>query len=152
MAGNAVIESFKYPVLTFSGTLAIPVKSADRLTRCTKHALKNGHFAGLVIADSVGKAVRVRNVRKLHGIGRFGGYNIFLGQSIRIELDLDGEPFKMSLDEVKSRLMADFYSDEGLWDACDDFDELVSFVRDANEIDEITEFMTERFYRVYRTA
>ena len=116
MTGNTVIESFKYPVLTFSGTLAIPVRSVDRLTRCTKHALNSGHFAGLVIVDSAGKAVRVRNARKLHGIGRFGGYNIFLNQKVRVELELDGAPFQVSLDEVKSRLMADFHSDGGHWE------------------------------------
>jgi hypothetical protein len=146
---NAVIESFKYPVLTFAATLTVPVISADRLTQCTKHALNNRHFAGLVIVDSAGKAVRVRNARKLHGVGPFGGYDIFLDQKIRVELELDGAPFQMNLDEVKSRLMADFNSDGGYWDSCDDFDDLVSFVRDANAIDEITKFMTERFYRVF---
>jgi hypothetical protein len=114
--------------------------------------LKKGHFVGLLIVDSTGKAVRVRNARKLHGIGRFGGYNIFLNQKIRVELELDGALFQMSLHEVKSRLMADFHSDGGHWDSCEDFDDLVSFVRSANAIDEITKFMTERFYRVYRTS
>ncbi len=48
--------------------------------------------------------IRIRNAHKLHGVGLLWGYNIFLNQRIRVELEPGGEPFVVSIEEVKNMI------------------------------------------------
>ena len=68
--------------------------TVDALTTCTKVALKNGYFDDLLIVDANGVGYQVKGARKLHGVGPFFGYNIFLNQRIKVELLTDGPRFR----------------------------------------------------------
>jgi hypothetical protein len=56
----------------------------------------------MLIVEANGKAYKVPGAKKLHGVGPFGGYNIFLNQKIKVELLFEGNPFQITADEVKS--------------------------------------------------
>ncbi len=110
--------------------------SAAALTRNTAVGLKQGFYDGLRIVDSRGKWFGVRSARKLHGIGRFGGFNIFLNQRIRVALDLEDENRTASVEEVRGIVLADFQAWDG-WRSRGDFDLLVRRVQESKTVPEL---------------
>jgi len=134
---NAVLN---FPVICFHRQFALLVKDWENLTTTTKTALKRGNFDNLLIVDSTGQAVRVKGARRLHGIGPFGGYNIFLNQRIKVTLEYDGAPFQMSLEEVKERIFRSFEEWEG-WSASSNFEELQEQIQRSTSIKEIFEII-----------
>jgi hypothetical protein len=76
-----------FPVLCFYGDLVRTRESYDKLTTTTAAGLKNGYFRDLLLVDSGGRAIRLTDARKLRGIGPFFGYNIFMNQRIKVELE-----------------------------------------------------------------
>ena len=109
------IDSLEYPVLVFSDGLVVPERSADELTRCTAHALSRRYFDGCIAADVTGRAIKIKTAHKLHGIGPFWGFNIFFNRRLRVSLVFDGDPFRMSLDEVRLRVMEALYNEIVGW-------------------------------------
>ncbi len=136
------IESLRYPVLCFSQHLIRVEKSPDELTTCSKLALsKGGYFENLLLVDSAGTGLRVRGANKLHGVGLFFGYNIFLNQRIKVQLHIDGEPIQVSLTEVKDYVF-DSFKHRRAWRTRGDFAELRSEVQNAASIPEIIELLS----------
>jgi len=101
---NANLDNFAFPVLILTQGDAFPASSRGELLKCTKTALKNGFFSRALIVDSQGKTVRVAEARKVAGIGRFWGYNIFLNQNIEVELILEGGFTTMSAGELRKEM------------------------------------------------
>ena len=130
-------DDLTYPVLGVfrSGALTIAATSVY-LTTYTKRGLKRGHFNGLCLVDSRSKWFRVRSAHKLHGVGRFGGYNVFLNQWIRVELEIEDEHREATIDEVKALVLRDFESWDG-WKSRGDFDVLLRRVTDAHSVPEL---------------
>ena len=145
-----MIDSLKYPALAFVWGMVFPVRSADDATQCTKVALKNGYFSNQLMVDSTGKAVKIKGAKKLHGVGPFWGYNIFLNQRIRVELILEGQPFQMDVNEVRGRVLNSMRGHHG-WDASIDYDELIASIERTESIYQITGIVTDAYYRSYRT-
>ena len=110
--------------------------SAAHLTRNTAVGLKEGYYDGLRIVDSRGKWFKVRTARKLHGIGRFGGYNLFLNQRIRVSLDLEDEHRDASVEDVKGIVLSNFNDWQG-WRSRGDLDVLVRRVQEANSLPQL---------------
>jgi hypothetical protein len=135
-------EAFRFPVLCFWRDLIRIRRSWELLTTTTRAGIKNGMFRDLLLVDSDGLAVRVKDAHKLHGVGLFRGYNIFLNQRIKVKLELSGDPFRMQLDDVRQMVLKSFQSRRG-WSSRDDFDELKASIENARSIPEIIERLSE---------
>jgi hypothetical protein len=137
-----VIERMKFPVICFQNIFLDLVWDIDSLTTATKSGLKGNWFSNLLIVDSNLCAFKVKSAKKLHGVGLFWGYNIFLNQRIKVELQFEGEPKKISLEEVKQRILSSFKNRPG-WSSMDpDFlDELKFRIERASSYDAIIEIL-----------
>lgn len=136
-------DDLTYPILGVfpNGALKIAVTPAY-LTTYTARGLRRGYFNELRIVDSRSKWFRVRSARKLHGLGRFGGYDIFLNQWIRVGLDIEDTHREASLDEVKEIVLKDFDSWDG-WRSRGDFDVLRRRVTGAHTIPGLLEILAK---------
>jgi hypothetical protein len=133
----------KFPVLAFWREFIRIECSWEGLTTTTKAGLKNGMFNDLLLVDSEGRGVRVINARKLHGVGLFWGYNIFLNQRIRVELVVEEKGLNLSLEEVKTLVFASFRKRCG-WRTRGDFNDLCAWVKEAKSVAEIITALTSR--------
>jgi hypothetical protein len=135
------VNAIKFPVLRFSQNLVGVKRTEDDLTTCTKVALKKGFFNEMLVVEESGKAYKVNGARKLHGVGPFWGYNIFLNQMIRVELLFQGNPFQITVDEVKKKVLLSFKKRHG-WSTRGDFEELRESVENAKTILEIIQLLS----------
>jgi hypothetical protein len=137
------LDNLAYPVLCFSQGLARVKRSADALATCTKPALrKGGWYEDLLVVDSTGMALRVTGATKLHGVGPFWGYNIFLNQRIKVRPHVEGPPLQLSLEDVRRRVLDSFRRWHG-WSSRGDFQDLVASVETARSIPQIIERLSE---------
>lgn len=125
-----------FPVIGFHSKFASLCRTWDCLTITTMVGLKKGMFNNLLIVDYTGKAIWVNGARKICGVGQFRGYNIFLNQRIKVEMLLKGEPFQMSIEEIKERIFKSFKEWEG-WSANINFEVLKAKVESATTIAEV---------------
>jgi hypothetical protein len=133
----------RFPVIYFCVPFLASVEhNFETLTTATKVGLKKGSFDNMLIVGSDGKAVKIRNARKLHGIGPFWGYNIFLNQKIKVELVKDGDIFDISIDDVRNRVLQSFKKWHG-WAARGDFRELKREIERTQTISEIINLLKE---------
>ena len=130
------LKDVQFPILYIKGATIGVIQREDTLTLCTAKALKDGWYQGLTIIDSFGKKFRVIEARKLHGVGLFGGYILFLNRKLRVELRLTREPEECSLGEVKELLLKSLQHDDR-WIAGGNWEELQSNVKDGQSIREI---------------
>lgn len=131
------VEDLRYPVLGFSQHLVRVSQTADALTTCSKLALrKGGYYEDLLVVDSAGVGLRIKGAEKIHGVGLFWGYNIFLNQRIKVRPHIEGPPMQVSLTEVKRHVLGSFDRWHG-WSTRGDFAELKSSVEAATSIPEI---------------
>jgi hypothetical protein len=135
----------KFPVICFWRDLVRLRTSWEALTTTKKAGVKNGMFRDLLVVDSQGKCLRVKNAHKLHGVGLFWGYNIFMNQRIKVELELSGEPFNISLEEIKRMMFESFQRWHG-WRSRGDFDELKASIEKAKSVSEIMERLSSPSY------
>jgi hypothetical protein len=126
--------NIEFPVICFYGKLIRVADSYDSLTRTTKAGVKNGMFRDLFIVDRTETEFYVKDAKKLHGIGIFGGWNIFLNQKIRVQLEIDEEPKKITLDEVKQKVLKSFSSWHG-WSSGGNLPELKRLVQEAASVE-----------------
>jgi hypothetical protein len=99
---------------------------------------KGGWYDDLLVVDHTGLALRVKGAEKLHGVGLFRGYNIFLNQRIKMKLHVAGPRIQVSLEEVKDKIFESFRISHG-WATRADYQELKANVRNASSIAEIIE-------------
>jgi len=125
-----------FPVICFDRHLSRIRRDWDSLVTTTTAGVKNGMFDNMLVVDSNGKSMRVKSARKLHGVGLFWGFNPMVGQRIKVELIFDGEPFFMTVDDVRKRVLASFQKWHG-WETRGDFDELKAAVEKASTVAEI---------------
>lgn len=125
-----------YPVLVLYRDTLYAEETEDFLTKTTSVALRKGLFNESKIIDSNGRQYIVTKARKLHGVGPFWGYNIFLNRWIRVALDLRSSGETLSVDGVRSLVLNDFQNSPN-WQTRDDFQELLAAVERASTIAEI---------------
>ena len=80
------LEDLQFPVLCRSQNLVLIKLTEDELTTCNKLGLKNGWYRGMTVVDSKGTGIKIKDAHKLHGVGLFWGYNVFLNQRIKLAL------------------------------------------------------------------
>lgn len=132
-----VVDDVAFPALgrLANGTLDI-LPSANHLTLNTANGLRRGFYTGYELVDSQGRWFRILGARKLHGVGPFGGYSLFLGQKIRVELDIEDEGREATLDEVMSLVLSEFVSGSS-WESRGDFDSLQGRLKSSKSIAEL---------------
>lgn len=136
------VESLTYPVLCFSQYLVKVNPTMDSLLTCSRLALrKGGFYENLLVVDSSGIGMQIKGAEKVHGIGLFWGYNIFLNQKIRIKLRTDNGLVKLSLADVKQRVFRSFERWHG-WSSRGDFDQLKASIERAASIREIISLLS----------
>src|SRR5262245_21913957 len=132
-----VVDDLLFPALgrLANGTLDV-LPTANHLTLNTANGLRRGFYTGYEIVDSRGRWFRIRSARKLHGVGPFGGYSLFLGQKIRVELDIEDEKRDATLEEVRGLILAEFVAGSS-WESRGDFESLRSRLNSAETIAEL---------------
>jgi hypothetical protein len=117
------------------------VASHESLTTTTAAALRGGLFDKLKIIDSAGSEFLVKTARKLHGVGAFWGFNIFLNQRIRVALEIESSGRTYTTEEVRQIVSRDLKSWHG-WASREDFDQLKDSVERAASSAEILRLVT----------
>jgi hypothetical protein len=100
------VSSMQFPVLGIiqDGGGFSSETSYDELTKSSKLAAARGLFcAGMLLIESTGRAVRLKGAREVPGSA--SPWWNFWNPSVRVNLIVDGEPFSMTLDEVKETLL-----------------------------------------------
>lgn len=135
------VNDLHFPIICFWRHLFRIEKTAESFTTTTKAGLKNRMFENVLVIGSNGQAASVKSAKKLHSIGPFWGFNIFLNQRIKVELFFEGEPFVISVDDVRKRVLSSFRKWHG-WQTRDDFDELKTAIEKASTVAEIIRLVT----------
>lgn len=127
-------SNLNFPIICFNKYTFNIINSLDQLTLTTKAGLKNGLFENLIIIDSNGLKYRVKEAKKLYGVGPLWGYNIFLNQKIKVTLDFQSEVKSVTIQELMKLIISNFNKDKHFWESRDDFDELKRMVECADSI------------------
>lgn len=130
------VSDLQYPVVCFWHHLFRIEKTPETLTTTTKAGIKNRMFDNVLVVGSNGHAIRIKSARKLHGVGSFWGYNLFLNQRVKVDLFFDGSPFTVTVDDVRKRVLSSFKQWHG-WQTRDDFDELKVAIEKASTVADI---------------
>lgn len=134
-------DSVQFPCLCIHKGTVFTVASHDALTSTSAAALRGGLFENLQIIDSTGAEFAVKSARKLHGLGAFWGYNVFLNQRIRVALEIVPTGKVNNADEVRKIVARDFATWHG-WESRGDFAEIEKAVMNAGSSAEILQLLT----------
>lgn len=144
MNENDSANTLHFPVLQFSQGGLFPATSDTSLTTCSRTALKNGFYSGLLILDSGGKTRTVTGAKKLKGVGPLWGYNFFLNQRIAIELIWSGDTGSMTKNEVESLVLRTIQSSPS-WTGSLDLAEITESIIAADSVGRIVEIITSAY-------
>ena len=131
------VYDLKFPVIGFNKHTFYIERDVDSLTVTTKAGLKNKLYENASIIDSSGRLYTIVKAKKLHGIGLFWGYNVFLNQRIKIELYIDPIVTNISLDDFKKRVTDIFDKDKYFWNSGGNLKGLRKMVLTAGNHEEI---------------
>lgn len=138
------IAVLDYPVLRFAHGMLFPARSPSDLDECTKVALKNGIFEGLLLVDASGRTMAVQSARKLRGVGPFWGYNIFLNQRIKVDLVLRAAP-ALAFEDVREKVLMALRGPQR-WHASADVGDLQGAIAGAASIRELAIAVTDAYH------
>jgi hypothetical protein len=136
------VSNLTFPVICFWRHLVRVERSLETLTTTTAAGLKNQMFDNVVVVGSNGVAGRIKTATKLHGIGPFWGYNMFLNQRIKVDIVFDDESFVMTVEDLRKRLLAAFGKWHG-WQTRGDFLELKAAIENAKTVSEIIQLVKD---------
>ena len=122
-----------YPVLAFDRYSFGVKRDVEELTVVWTSLIRSGWFVGLQIADSDGKTFEVASARKLHSVGFLWGFNPLYGRRVKVELKLRQLHPSLTLEEIRSHLLA-LLRTYSPWKSRDDYDELLAAVSNADSI------------------
>lgn len=112
-------KDLEYPVLQIDkkGYMWVSIDE-DTLTTARSHSLKTGWYKGMILVDSGGRSVKVKDIRFISGKGKYRGYyTMFLDRFVRIELIFDDKPCEISFEKLKKKIISDFKRHSGSMDA-----------------------------------
>ena len=152
MNNNHFLESVKLPFLALSKPAVIEVvNKLDDILICSKGALKNGFYTNLELIDSDGYLYKVQNATKVGSVGKFWGYDLFLDQTIKVELTITSNPQKLAFSEIKERIVRTINQDRFFWSSGGDLDEIKSRILDAKNFKSLINYFNERLNRKFKT-
>lgn len=126
----------KFPIICFyeKESFFQIVNSDDELTTTTSSGLKNQLFKNLTIIDSLGYVFKIKNAKKLNGVGILWGYNIFLNQKIKIELFFENNVTQISLVDLQKRIIKLLKDDKEFWESGGNYHTLLKTVSHQSSI------------------
>jgi hypothetical protein len=137
------VNDLHFPALGLFATGVLDVlPTANHLTLNTARGLRDGFYSGYELVDSSGKWFRIVSARKLHGVGPFGGYSLFLGQRIRVELELEDEHREATLNEVRNLILSEFATSSS-WQSRDDVQSLQAQIDSSRTIAELLQRLAQ---------
>ena len=146
----ASISDLNFPVIYFNKYTFYVEPDANKLTVTTKAGIKNKLYENLTIIDSSGKLYKVKSARKLHGVGPLWGYNIFLNQKIKVELDFSPTVKEASIEELKKMVFKNFEKDRHFWESRDDLSELKEMVSSTESMSSLIHKLGEALNVQYK--
>lgn len=141
--GDGGLPGIEFPVLGFNQDVIVVHKTYDELTTATKGGVKGGWYDGLLIVGANSVAIKAKGGKKLHGVGRFWGYDVFLDQRIRVGLEFNGSPFEISLDAVKNEVHRSLTKEYDFWSSGGSVPRLRAQVNQAESVVEIIRLFEE---------
>lgn len=130
------VADLEFPVLCFWRKYIEKQKSFETLTLTSSIGVKNGRYKEMLIVDGHGTSFRIKDARKLHGVGWFWGFHPFYGQRIRVEFIIESGPTLMSVEEVRELVFRSFRRYSG-WNTMYDHKEQREKVKNATAVGEI---------------
>ena len=142
--GNVIKpNAIEYPVMCFGDDLAEVLLNEEELTICGRSDLgKKGWFDGLQLVDSAGRRYRVVKAKKLHAIGPFWGFRLFLSQRIKVDLGLELIDDPTPLEAVKQLLWRASAEWRG-WESAGVDDELRDAAKRASTVADLIRIMCD---------
>jgi len=132
--------SIRFPALSFAKDSLLAIDTLDLLTRPSRLAVRRGFYEHLLLVDSDLNSFRVISSKKLRTLisFRFGMLlGLLFGNPLwQVELTFDSAR-KVTLDEVKHRIAADFERNAEIWEEMCDFEEFEAKVSAADSTDEV---------------
>lgn len=142
------MDAIEFPVICIKDGFIEISQNEDNLTITTKSALKNNYFINMLIVDSKNKRYKIKAVEKLHSVGPFWGYNIFLNQKIKIEILFEDYIQNISLEELKNLIFKAFRKWDG-WESGGNLKEIMKEVQEANSFTEVYSVFERLFNTEY---
>ena len=133
------VNALSYPVICFNNKAFYVEADSSNLTQCPTGVLKGGWFRGLLIVDSMGRAYRIRDAKKVRTVG-FSWRSIIFGPTVEIALEQDGEPFPISVDQVLDTMYKSSVRWHGLQSRMD-FEELEERIKSAQTVAELIQVL-----------
>lgn len=134
----------QFPCICISQGIVIVVSEEEAVTTCTTAAIKNGWHREMLLVDTEGNARVVCGAEVLHGIGRFGGFNLFLNRRVRVRLQFRGGAFHLPLAELKRRVLDSFREWEG-WSTRGDFVQLQERANAAQSVSDVIKLLSPAY-------
>ena len=107
-------------------TIGVSFDWAD-LTTCTPTAFRHGFYKGLLIVDSSGQLLRVKEARKIGYPTRFLGFGIhkvgkkgprIIMRLITVEPNFESEVLTLELSDFKARVISAMTKERDSWSEC----------------------------------
>jgi hypothetical protein len=140
----------KFPVIALKSSVIYFGREKDDIVTCTKTALNKGFYKGLKIIDSDGVLFTIKDAKKVETVGPLWGYNIFLNQKLRVELNLAAMYEKVSLEDFKIQILRIINGDKFFWDSDGMINIKIDLVNKATSHFEILKKLSDDFYMKYR--
>ena len=116
----------------------LPIIDERRLTTCAYEFWEKGGHNGLMIIDSQGVELIVKEARKIGYPGFLFGYSLLRHRGVKVELVYETESRLIPLEELKSRVIDCIKSERDFWGAAD-LKALFRQIRDAKTHKQIIE-------------
>lgn len=140
-----ITQNLKFPVIaiTRDNYIHLAGKKED-LVICSKTAFKNGFYKRLKIYDSNNMEYILLKAKKIDTVGSFFGYNIFLNQKIKVELQLSDKPKKNDIDSFKQKVLYVLSKDKDFWNSDGRYQDRIDAITNAST----PKYLIERFYNL----
>jgi hypothetical protein len=103
------LRELEFPVLLVTERWIRVYLDVEAATAVWKKAIDRRAFDGGLLVDSSGRARRINTVRPLGSIGWFGGFDVFLNRSMRIEYVFAGGWEAADLGALRTRALRQWH-------------------------------------------
>jgi len=139
----ANMNSFQFPIITFSSSTIYIARSEHEILICYKTALSNNFYKGMKIIDSAGTLFNIIDAKKIRGHGLFRGYNIFFNQKIEVELMVKSQK-SIDIDNFKNLIFVNV--DESFWNSGENYNIIIDKINSLSTINSIIHYLAIIFY------
>ena len=138
----------EFPIVAFSKNSFHIARNENEILICTKIALKNNFYKGMIIVDSTGTSYNIVNAKKIKGVGPFWGYNIFLNQKIKVELTYKDDCSNLNIELFKNKVLN--YIKIAKWDSADNYEDIKLKINNLNNFKQIIIILSNSYHKEYK--